>query len=398
MLPLVPILALFAQVPANFDGSMMYDLAHGPVKYNQTAKNEITAYAAPLRYEPQHGYLLSLLKGLKIPVSSQTLVFSKTSFQAPMIFPHAPRAIFFNDDTYVGWVKGADYLEISTADPQLGAVFYVLEQEPRPKPRFERHDDCLQCHHSARTSGVPGHIVRSVYTQPNGQMHTNTSSYITDQRSPMAERWGGWYVSGTVGFPHLGNQFFSDPETGRTVKPFDSPAWPAQTSDVVAHLVLTHQVTGHNYLARLNYEARAALDLQHVMNEMDRKPDVEASWSESTRRRITTAIEAAVRYLTYADEAQLPGAVAGDSSFQAEFEKQHPLKKLNLKTRVFEYPLSYLIESRATQALPEVVRTKLLARLEQVLTREAGKGSFSRLDPQRAGEAWQIYRNAHPGD
>jgi len=390
------LLAVFGQIPASFDGSMVYDLAHGPVRYDQVASNEISRLStSKLHFEPRHGYLLSVLKNLKIPLSSQTLVFSKTSFQAPHIFPHAPRAIYFNDDTYIGWVKGADYLEISTADPVLGAVFYVLEQEPKIRPRLERHDDCLQCHHSARTSGVPGHIIRSVYTQPGGQIHTNTSNYVTDQRSPMAERWGGWYVSGKIDFPHLGNQLFSDLETGRKLKPFDSPAWPAQTSDVVAHLVLAHQSAGHNYLARLNYETRAALQLQKVMNEMDHKPDIESSWSESTRRRITNAIEAAVRYLTFADEAPLPSAITGDSDFSMEFERRHPLKKLNLKTRVFEYPLSYLIESKAMSALEPVIREKLDQRIEHVLLEEAGENSFSQLDPARARQAWRIYQDAH---
>ena len=108
---------------------MVYDLQNGPIPYNQAPDNQITQLKTRLLYEPRHGYLLSVLKALNIPLSSQTLVFSKTSFQAPLIFPSAPRAIFFNDDTYIGWVKGADYLEVSTADPALGAVFYVMEQE-----------------------------------------------------------------------------------------------------------------------------------------------------------------------------------------------------------------------------------------------------------------------------
>ena len=395
MFSLVALLALSAQVPASFEGSMVYDLAHGPIAYKQTPDNEVSQLKTRLSFEPRHGYLLSVLKAFNIPLSSQTLVFSKTSFQAPLIFPSAPRAIYFNDDTYIGWVKGADYLEISTADPALGAVFYVLEQEPTPRPRFIRHDDCLQCHHSSRTAGVPGHIVRSVYTQPSGQIHTNTSSYITDHRSPMAERWGGWFVSGKADFKHLGNQLFPELEVSNTIKSFDSPAWPTDTSDIVAHLVLAHQATGHNYLARLNYETRAALQLQKIMNEMDRKPDVEASWSESTQRRIHSAIEATVRYLTFADEAPLPGPISGDSTFTNDFQKKHPLKKLNLKTRLFEYPLSYLIESRALSALDPVIRQKLDARLGQVLLEEAGKNSFSQLDPARAREAWRIYQNAH---
>ncbi len=388
--------ALWSQIPASFDGSMVYDLSNGPIPYNQNPNNEISQLNSKLNFEPRHGYLLSVLKSLKIPVSSQTLVFSKTSFQAPLIFPSAPRAIYFNDDTYIGWVKGADYLEVSTADPTLGAVFYVLEQEPKLKPRFQRHDDCLQCHHSARTAGVPGHIVRSVYTQPSGQIHTNTSNFVTDHRSPMAERWGGWFVSGKSNFKHLGNQLFPELDAAGIIKTFDSPAWPTPTSDVVAHLVLAHQATGHNYIARLNYESRAALHLQHIMNEMDHKPDTVEGWSESTRRRISSAIEATVRYLTFADEAPLPKPIVGDSTFTQDFSQQHPLKHFNLKTRLFEYPLSYLINTKSMKALDPVIQAKFEERIKQVLLSEAGHGEYSKLDAERAREAWRIYQNANP--
>ena len=375
---------------------MVYDLQNGPIPYNQAPDNQITQLKTRLLYEPRHGYLLSVLKALNIPLSSQTLVFSKTSFQAPLIFPSAPRAIFFNDDTYIGWVKGADYLEVSTADPALGAVFYVMEQEAKPKPRFVRHDDCLQCHHSPRTAGVPGHIVRSVYTQPSGQIHTNTSTYVTDHRSPIEERWGGWYASSKSDVKHLGNRLFPTLDTSVALKPFDSPAWPAQSSDIVALMVLEHQTMGHNYIARLNYETRSALQLQRIMNEMDQKPDTEDSWSESTRRRITNAIEATVRYLTFADEAPFPQPIRGDSTFAQDFAVKHPLKQFNLNTRLFEYPLSYLIESKGIAALTPVVQQKLRVRLAQVLLEEAGTKPYAKLNPERAKQAWRIYRNSHP--
>jgi hypothetical protein len=51
---------------------------------------------ATLEYEPGHGYLKSLLRALGIAVNSQTLVFSKTSFQYPKISPERPRAPYFN--------------------------------------------------------------------------------------------------------------------------------------------------------------------------------------------------------------------------------------------------------------------------------------------------------------
>jgi len=54
-----------------------------------------------LAYDESHGYLRSLLKTLDIPVSSQTLVFSKSSLQLSQIAPEAPRAVYFNDDVYM---------------------------------------------------------------------------------------------------------------------------------------------------------------------------------------------------------------------------------------------------------------------------------------------------------
>ena len=45
-----------------------------------TLQTKITQGRATLEFEPEHGYLKSLLKNLDIPVSSQGLVFSKSRF------------------------------------------------------------------------------------------------------------------------------------------------------------------------------------------------------------------------------------------------------------------------------------------------------------------------------
>src|ERR1041385_464658 len=67
------------------------------------------------RHGPR-GYLDSLLEALQVPVSSQMLVFSKTSFQRDRICPTTPRAIYYSDEVYVGWVQGAPVLEIAAVD------------------------------------------------------------------------------------------------------------------------------------------------------------------------------------------------------------------------------------------------------------------------------------------
>ena len=58
--------------------------------------------------------LQRLLKELHIPVESQVLVFSKTSFQRQVINPRRPRAIYFSDTSYVGWACW----------PREGAIFF----------------------------------------------------------------------------------------------------------------------------------------------------------------------------------------------------------------------------------------------------------------------------------
>src|SRR5688572_5827860 len=45
-----------------------------------------------LQFDDKHGYLSSVLAELKAPVSSQTLVFSRTSLQRNRISPKKPRA------------------------------------------------------------------------------------------------------------------------------------------------------------------------------------------------------------------------------------------------------------------------------------------------------------------
>src|SRR5438552_6882131 len=76
-------------------------------------QKQIDSGAVKLSFDGHYGYLPALLEALNIPRASQMLVFSKTSFQRPRIFPGNPRAIYFNDDVYLGWIPGAPMMEIS---------------------------------------------------------------------------------------------------------------------------------------------------------------------------------------------------------------------------------------------------------------------------------------------
>src|SRR5437660_10357508 len=153
-----------------------------------------------LEYSPKWGYLPSLLKHYKIPISSQTLVFAKSSFQLTQIAPEAPRAIYFNDDVYIGWVNHGQFIEVATIDPKTGPVFYTLTQEYDPHPMLEpQKEDCLICHDTFQTSTpVPRLLMLSVFPNPAGNA-LKAAALISDDQSPIGERFGGWYVEGSHG-------------------------------------------------------------------------------------------------------------------------------------------------------------------------------------------------------
>jgi hypothetical protein len=392
-----PLLALFTLAlgaqEADYRGSYTVPLTNSVLQYErQPSRNPVSLLQqrldkgqARLEWEPKYGYLLSVLRELSVPASSQVLVFSKTSLQARRISPATPRAIYFNDDVYVGWVQNGEVMEISAADSELGGVFFSLRQQKSDKPRFERGDQCLQCHASAMTTGVPGHLVRSVYTDPEGYPVTTTNSFVTDHRSPFSERWGGWYVSGTYGaMRHMGNVLSKDVKRPEAIdreaganltdlsKLFDVKPYLTPHSDVAALMVLEHQTKVHNVIVRAGFEARAALQLDAEMKKL--LGESGAALGENTRKRIARAADILSRYLLFADEFPLTSPVRGASPFAAEFAARGPkdakgrsLRDLDLNTRLFKYPLSYLIYSDAFAALPAELRAATWKRIGAAL-------------------------------
>jgi len=314
-----------------------------------------------LKRGEKHGYLKSLLKTLDVPIESQLLVFSKTALNRKLIGPTNPRAIYFNDDVYIAWVPGASSLEISAVDPIKGGMFYLLSQTTQTPPRFDRLEQCLACHAGTTTLQVPGHMTRSFLTDARGKPIVGYSRVTHDR--PLSKRWGGWYVTGTHGDQnHTGNIFGkeliakqkSEPNVRGNItslKPFfDVKTLLSPHSDIVAHLVLNHQVHGHNLITRVGYEAR-----------FNRKSDAE---------------EQLARYLLYLDEPELTAPIHGTSGYREQFEKRGPkdtagrsLRQFDLKTRLFKHRLSFLIHTQAFDALPTAARNWVYGRLWELLAK-----------------------------
>jgi hypothetical protein len=350
----------------------------GPIAALQA---EIDSGKTKLRYDEKFGWLPAVLDALKVPRSSQLLVFSKTSLQRPYITPRNPRALYYSDDVYVGYVPGAPLMELSAVDPQLGGVFYHLEQSPEAKPQFVRDADCLSCHVSSRTLGVPGHFVRSVGTDPTGELEAGTEVSHIEHTTPFADRWAGWFVTGTHGdMPHRGNLIGSSDFERAAERPnfkgnlssldglIRESDYLGKGSDVVALMVLEHQGHMHNYFTRLHYETRIMM----------------AQYGHT--RYLTKKVDAFLRYLLFTEEAALASPIAGNPDFVRDFTALGPrdpqgrsLRELDLQTRLFKYPCSYLIYSPAFDAIAEPMRGEIYQRLWNILHGRDPNPDFANL-------------------
>jgi hypothetical protein len=401
---------------ADFDGSYVLPLDHTAILYNtapitgRVAKlqQQLREGKAKLEFDDRHGYLASVLNALNVPVSSQVLVYSKTSFQAPRISPRMARALYFTDDVYIGWVPSGDVLEIASVDPCQGVVFYTMDQEGGVKPRIDRRDECLQCHASGGTLGVPGLVVRSVYVERSGMPLFHAGGFVTDHRSPLSQRWGGWYVTGTHGSQrHMGNIFAEDRdhpdqldrENGANVTDLkgriDIENYLAPSSDIVALMVLEHQTRMTNLITRVGWEARLALSDQKAINQALNEPEDQIG--DSTRRRIDNAAESLLKYTLFADEALLEAPVKGAPSFAKEFQERGPrdhagrsLREFDLTRRMFRYPCSYLIYSTEFDGLPPVVRDRFYRRLWEVVTGADQTRAYVRLTASDRQSIYEI--------
>ena len=367
--------------PMPFDEAIIGYSAQTPNDRIAKLQAQIASGEVMLRWDEEFGWLPALLDALKIPKSSQMLVFSQTSLQRRAITPRNPRAIFYNEDVYVGYIPHAPMMEVSAVDPKLGGVFYSLDQVPGEKPSFVRNSECIQCHVSGRTLGVPGHFVRSLQTDGGGEIKAGTDSGDITHCAPLAERWGGWYVTGQHGAQsHLGNLVGSSAFERNAGEPgfrgnladlkqvIDTGKYLTPHSDIVALMVLEHQAHMHNYITRLNYETRIMMETYgHI-------------------RYLKNQENAFLRYLLFIEEIPLTAPVSGDPQYVADFtapalrdSKGRSLRDLDLGTRMFKHPCSFLIYSEAFDEIPAVMREHLLQRLHDILTGQDADPQFAKL-------------------
>ena len=406
------LLTLTLALPTPVFSQFSYEEAYPGVDYATRPLNDratrlmadIEAGRKTLEFDAEgRGYLDSLLAALDIDPSSQFLVFSKTALKTRFVTAQTPRALYFNDDTYVAFVQGSRSLEVAAMDPVLGPVFFDFSQVPEDEDRMTREmNRCLRCHdsYSMTGGGVPRFLLSSVLAGPDGEIVAHEVSIITDTSTPLNRRWGGMYVTGLHGSQDILGNFIVDDvskltnmdlapngnKTGLSAY-LDTSPYISSGSDIVALMVLEHQVEVQNKLTRLGFESRTRLHENGALTEQE--------LADLTRPLLES--------LFMANEVALTDTITGTSGFSDTFQALGPkdsqgrsLRDLNLETRTFEYPLSYLVYSDAFNALPAPVLEHLFDSIRRVLAGESNEPAFAHLSAGDRAAITAILRDTKP--
>jgi hypothetical protein len=329
----------------------------------------------------EKAFLISLLQALNIPVTSQMLVFSTTSLQLRFITPSNPRALYFTDDLYVGYIPGGR-LEIVSLDPEVGGIFYIFDIPRGDQPvRVERSNRCMNCHSAADTQFIPGLVIKSVVPGPTGGSLNAFRQEQTGHGIPFDQRFGGWYVTGASFTNHWGNLIGRFSPQGLIKNPvtpgklFSYDRYPVASSDVLPQLLHEHQAGFVNRVLEASYRARTAL---HAGNGKLTAPQQQEFDAQA---RLVT------RYLLFADEVPLPtGGVTGDPAFKADFLKSRKalptgasLRDFDLHTRLFKHRCSYMIYSPVFQGLPASFKLRIYQELAGALNVERPDKTYAYL-------------------
>jgi hypothetical protein len=353
----------------------------------------LSAGEASLARDPQTGYLLPLLDALDVPKESQLLVFSKTGVQRAYTSPHSPRALYFNDAVYVGYVPGAPVIEIASHDPEQGMIFYALAQGGAT-PVLSRQTMCLTCHVSASTLNVPGVIARSNNVAEDGNLLPQADTHDVDQTTAHPDRWGGWFVT-SEGEPapysqrgHGGNITYT-PQGNTSNQVFtewmraspEERRYPLTSSDTVALLAFDHQSRAINLITRLDWEARIAGE------------------GAASSPAIRSLVDDLAAYLLFVDEAAMPVPLTPLPGFAEHLRARTPADsrgrsfgQLDLATRLLRYPCSYMVYSASFDALPRDVRRAVYGRMREILSGVRVPAAYARVAPEDRRAVEEILR------
>ncbi|MEI8281609.1 MAG: hypothetical protein WCG75_04305 [Armatimonadota bacterium] len=380
----------YSDIPAEFTAQNMADPVSSMMERIRTGSLKLT-------FEPKQGYLKSILKELDISLESQILVFSKTSLQSNFISPMTPRALYFNDHAYVGWIPNAPVIELIGIDPKVGPVFFTLSNQVVPIPKLVRQTmDCFQCHFSSMTGQIPGLMVRSVFAGPDGMPRFANGSFRTTSTSEIKNRWGGWYVTGQHGNQrHMGNEVARGDEQASVIdtkrganvtdlgRYFDFKNYASPHSDIVALMVAEQQLTIQNQITKASFLTRRAVKEATDLLKFGFSSD---HVNNQIKDRVQNACEPLVQALLCSGEPILTDPIKGSSGFSAYYSQSSPpdtigrrLSELDLKTKLLKYSCSPMIYSTAFANIPIEAKSQVYHRFREVLSGKDQSKSFEHL-------------------
>lgn len=308
-------------------------------------------------------FLKSMLDALSIPASSQIMVFSASSLQSEIINPGNPRALYFNEDTYIGWVPGG-LIEIIAADPEMGPMFYVYDRlrPGGPVPSVQRSTKCMNCHAGNATRRLPGLIAESLLVSRAGSSLETFRRDVQGHQIPLESRFGGWHLTGkhnlsdhranVMGIPNAGKNTIVPVEPGQYS---DLSLHLLPTSDILPNLIHEHQIGFENRLVYAIYTLR---QLKHENKGL---------MGAAAKAEIEERAEEMARYITFAEEAKFPAkGITGDPAYAEDFLRDRKvtkagisLKDLDMKTRMFKHRCSYMLYTDTWKEAPKELKDRV---------------------------------------
>ncbi len=400
-------LAVFAPLSAT-TAERLFNFREAPFRYFEHRPNDrlarlhaaIDSGKATLDPSSDRAFLTSILKALEIPESSQILVFSATSLQSEIINPRNPRALYFNDDTYLGWVPGGR-VEVAAIDPEMGPMFYVYERfTPGRIPVPERSTRCFACHAGTATEYVPGLIAESVLVSMAGSSLQTFRHDEQGHQIPLEKRFGGWLLTGGHNLTRHEANVAGRSEGGKITRFDASPGRFSDlslhlrpTSDILPHLVHEHQLGFENRLFQLRYLARF------------RQHEGSGRLTDAADKEIDAKAADLARYILFADEAPLPSkGIEGDPDFIRDFQSHRvatrngqSLKEFDLKTRLFKYRCSYMLHTDSWTQTPRELQERVYFHMAQGLKETGTPRDFSHLPVAERLAIRSILKETLPG-
>ena len=329
-------------------------------------------------------FLTSLLEALNIPISSQIMVFSASSLQSEIINPRNPRALYFNEDTYLGWVPGG-LVEIIAADPEMGPMFYVFDRlrPGGPVPNVTRSTKCMNCHAGNATRRLPGLIAESLLVSRAGSSLETFRRDVQGHQIPLEDRFGGWHLTGQHNLTHNHANVMGIPNAGKNQI---VPVEPGQYSDLSLHLLPTSDILPNLMNEhQMGFENRLVYAIYTVRQL---KSESKGLLGAAAKAEIEERAQELARYIVFADEAKFPAkGIVGDPAYVKDFLRDRKvsktglsLKDLDLKTRMFKHRCSYMLYTDTWKEAPKELKERVYYHMALYL-REMPDAQHAHLAP-----------------